>query len=305
MITFIAADLERLLPLGELRARMREALRRHAEGGASSGPRHVQLLPRGAIGAMLGDDGRYLGGKMVCVLPGNAALGLNPHQGIAALFDRETGRPLCVADASTLTALRTAAVSAAATEALAREDASVLAIVGAGEQASRHAEALLDARRYREVRIAGRRREAALSLAERLGDRTEVRVLASPREAAEGADVLCLCTSASDPYLRLLDLPEGIHVNAIGACRPGSREIDLDEGEATIFVAARANAREEAEELRSRSRRGDVFPEIGAVLAGRAGRRHARERTVFKSVGIAAEDVAALALAFEKAGGKP
>ncbi len=300
MKTFGASELERLLPLRELRERMKDVLVQHAASRSTSSPRHVLPLERGAVGAMLGVHDGYSGGKLVAVLPGNRALGLNPHQGVAALFDPETGVPLAVADASMLTALRTAAVSAAATDALARPGARILGVAGAGEQAFRHIQALLPLRDFRELKIYARDPESAIALASRFPE-MKATVVASPREAAR-ADVLCLCTSAKAPYLAAMDLRPGTHVNAVGACRPGAREIDLSEGGSLrILVDSNAAAREEAEELRVLYARGEKVEEVGRVFAGNsAGRTSESGITFFKSVGLGAEDTAALALAFER-----
>ncbi|MGZ3657674.1 MAG: ornithine cyclodeaminase family protein [Bdellovibrionota bacterium] len=298
-VFFSAEDLERRLEPAALREALRIALASQSAGSGASSPRFVMPLQHGALGAMFGVSGGQIGGKLMCIRPENRSLGLNPHQGIAALFDPETGACLCLAEAERLTALRTAAVSAAATAALSRPESRILTVVGSGEQAYRHVQAILPLRSVDSLRIAARNEEAAKKLAARFGLNAEIFV--DPLKASRGADILCLCTSAQEPYLKLRDLSPGIHVNAVGACRPGAREIDLSEGSASFFVDSIEAAREEAEELRSRFAKGMLPREIGAVFAGETGRTSAAEITVFKSGGIGIEDTAALALAFRSA----
>lgn len=297
-----AEALPPLLPLPALADELARAFRELARGAATHGPRHVLGVEGGALGAMLGAasggtlgaGAGLLGAKVVAVLPGNKARGLNPHQGLVLLLDPATGRPLALGDGAALTALRTAAASLLATRLLAREDARVLTVVGTGLQAELHVRAMREARQLREIRVVGRSEESARQLAEKVGG--GAKAFGDLKESLRGADLLCLCTSAKEPYLRSEDLPAGIHVNAIGACRPGAKEIELapSDGRLSFFVESEPAAREEAEELKPIP----ALRTLGQLLLGEApGRARAEQITFYKGVGIGLEDVCALDLA--------
>jgi len=215
--------------------------------------------------------------KTVAVMPDNPAKGLDAHQGTVTLHDGVTGQTLAVMNASPVTAIRTAAVTAVATRRLAREDARVLAIVGAGVEARSHLEALQG---FEEVRITSRTRERAEALAGEFG----ASVSGSIEEALDGADVVALTTNSAEPIIRREWLKEGAHLNAVGM----GREIDDDTlREGTLFVDRRESAQVE----------GKIDPEwihaeLGEMLVGSAaGRSSADELTVFRSLGIAVEDL--------------
>ncbi len=161
--------------------------------------------------------------KTVAIFPDNPARGLDPHQGTVTLYDGTTGQVLAVMNASPITAIRTAAVSGLATRALAREDARVLAIVGAGHQARPHVAAMLEARPFEEIRISARTRESAERLA---AEWPAARAVASNEDAVRGADVICTVTQSAEPVLQAAWLAPGTHVNAVGACFPHTRELD-------------------------------------------------------------------------------
>jgi ornithine cyclodeaminase len=215
--------------------------------------------------------------KTVAVMPDNPAKGLDAHQGTVTLFDGVTGQTLAVMNASPVTAIRTAAVTAVATRRLAREDAKVLAIVGAGVQARSHLQALPG---YAEVRIASRSRGHAEALASDFG----ASVVGSIEEALDGADVVALTTNSPEPIIRREWLKEGAHLNAVGM----GREIDdatLQEG--TLFVDRRESA-----QVEGKIDPGWIDAELGEVVVGSvAGRSSAGELTVFRSLGIAVEDL--------------
>jgi ornithine cyclodeaminase len=242
--------------------------------------------------------------KSLCVMPGNPARGLDSHQGTVTLFDGAIGAPRAILDASAVTSVRTAAVSAVATRVLAREDARVLAIVGAGVQGKAHLDALLTVRSFEEVRVFAPTRAHALGLA---GDRATV--AASAEEAIRGADVVVLATSAREPVVRRDWLAPGTHVNAIGASVPSDRELDVETVAASaLFCDSRESLRNEAGEYRLALEQGaitgvdHVRGELGEVLAGSApGRLNAEELTVFRSLGLAVEDLAAAECAVERA----
>lgn len=301
-----ATELHGLLsPLSALAGELARAFRELSRGAATHSARHVLGVEGGALGAMLGAGPGLLGAKVVAVLPGNKARGLNPHQGLVLLLDPETGLPLALGDGAAITALRTAAASLLATRLLAREDSRVLTVVGTGLQAELHVRAMREAREIREVRVVGRDEEKARELARKIGG---AMVFRDVKEALPGTDILCLCTSASEPYLRSAQLPDGIHVNAIGACRPGVKEIELDPADArlTFFVESRQAAREEAEELAPAFAQRRDIAELGHLILGEApGRAHARQITFYKGVGIGLEDLCALRLALRNHQGAP
>jgi ornithine cyclodeaminase len=246
--------------------------------------------------------------KLITVFHGNEMGPLPTHQGIVVVFDPRTGRPSLLLDAARLTAIRTAAVSAVATRALAVEDAAVLAILGTGVQALSHIEAIPLVRPIREVRVWGRHREHAEKLAEQAtrsgpggNAALEVIVCDSAEEAVAGADVVCTATGAAEPVLRGRWLRPGAHINAIGSSTPQAREVDSAAVQMSrVFVDSVDAALTEAGDLLIPAREGatnarDWIP-IGAVLNGTApGRVAPTEVTLFKSVGLAIEDAAAAA----------
>jgi alanine dehydrogenase len=233
-----------------------------------------------------------LGAKLVTFYPGNR--GIPTHHALILLFRPETGEPLAILDGRLITEMRTAAVSAVATRLLARPDASVLAILGSGVQARSHLEALRLVRGFSDVRVWSPRNAGAF--AERFG----VRAAASAEQAVRGADVVVVATAARTPVLFGEWLSPGTHVNAVGAVRPDWRELD-DEAvrRARLYVESREAASREAGDVIAA---GEVFAEIGEVVAGtRPGRQSAEEVTLFKSVGVAVEDVVAADLVYRAA----
>jgi len=228
-----------------------------------------------------------LGAKLVTFYPQN--VGIHTHHALIVMFKAETGEPLAVMDGRLITEMRTAAASAVATERLARPNASVLAILGSGVQAKSHLAALRHVRSFKEVRVWSPR--SAPAFAQQHG----VKAAPSAADAVRGADVVVVAANATTPVLRGSWLSPGAHVNAIGATRPNWRELD-DElvTTARVFVDSREAAlRESGDVIAARSE----VTEIGAVVAGTdPGRRNDREITLFKSVGVAVEDVTAAAL---------
>ena len=235
--------------------------------------------------------------KTVCVFPENPARGLDAHQGSVTLFDGETGQVRALMNASAITAIRTAAASAVATRELAREDARELAIVGAGVQARSHLEAMTAVRRFERIRVASRNVEHARAVVDGV-DGAEA--AASVEEAVRGADVVVTATSAREPVLRREWLKPGAHVNAVGACFPTTRELDTATvAEALLFVDRRESADNEAGDYLIPLREGaidrdHIRGELGQVLVGDIrGRQSPDELTVFESLGLAVEDLAA------------
>ena len=245
--------------------------------------------------------------KSLCVMPGNPARGLDAHQGTVTLFDGATGVPTAILDASAVTAVRTAAVSAVATRTLAREDARVLAILGAGVQGKAHLKALVGVREFEDVRVYSPTEAHARALAA-AGDGL-ARVVSSAEDAVRGADVVVTATSAREPVLRRDWLEPGAHVNAVGASMPSVRELDVDTVAAcALFCDSRESLRNEAGEYRLALEQGaipgenHVRGELGEVLAGSApGRLDPEELTVFRSLGLAVEDLAAAECAVTRA----
>jgi ornithine cyclodeaminase/alanine dehydrogenase-like protein (mu-crystallin family) len=230
--------------------------------------------------------------KTVAVFPDNPKRGLDAHQGTVTLFDGETGEVRALMNASAITAIRTAAVSAVATRLLAREDTRELAILGAGVQARTHLEALRLVRDFQRVRVFAPTPEHARALGEQ--------AVASAEEAVRGADVIVTATNSVEPVLRREWLKEGAHVNVIGGRPPHMREIDVATvADAAFYVDRRESAENEAYDYRDALESGAIGPdhirgEIGEVLIGAApGRSSPDELTVFRSLGLAVEDLAA------------
>ena len=230
------------------------------------------------------------------------------HVGAVMIFDSGQGIPLALLDGSELTAIRTAAASALATRILARADAATLAILGTGTQAQHHVRALTCLRPIAEVRVWGRTGSHALRLVRRLPASVSARVCDSAREAVDGADIVCTTTSAAQPVLKGEWLAPGCHVNLVGAAIASSAEADVDVvTRSRFFVDYKASAMDQAGELLAAISDGVVSEshiagEIGDVLAGNvSGRRDDREITVYKSLGVAAQDLAAAYAAFRNA----
>jgi ornithine cyclodeaminase/alanine dehydrogenase-like protein (mu-crystallin family) len=264
-----------------------------------SGGRAVQplrtVLPIAEHAGFLGSMPAYgsaLGAKLVTFYPENR--GIPTHHAMILLFRPDTGEPLVVMDGRLITEMRTAAVSAVATRRLARPAASVLALIGAGVQAHSHLEALRLVRKFREVRVWSPR--SGISFAERHG----ILSAATAEEAVRGAHVIVVATSSKEPVLRGDWISPGAHVNAIGACRPDWRELDdAVLSAARLYVESRDAATRESGDVIAA---GGAVAEIGEVLSGaRPGRTSDGEITLFKSVGVAVEDVAAADLVFRKA----
>lgn len=253
------------------------------------------MLPVAEHGGFLGVMPAYagaLGVKLVTLYPNNR--GVPTHHAIILLFRPETGEPLASMDGRLITEERTAAVSAIATRYLARPEAAVLALIGSGVQARGHLKALRLVRDFREVRVWSPRHAA--EFAREFG----VRAATSAEEAVRGADVVVTATTSRTPVLRGEWLSPGAHINAIGAPRPDWRELD-DEvlRRARLYVDSREAALAESGDVRAA---GEIFAELGEVVAGRKpGRQSAEEVTLFKSLGQAVEDVVAAALVYRKA----
>ncbi len=289
---------------------MELALGTLARGDAVQPLRQVLAVPNRPtfLVTMPGWSGRpeILGIKVLSVMPENRETEGPSHQGFVALFDVDHGAPVALVDASALTEIRTAAVSALATRLLSREDARTLTIVGTGLQAGAHARAIPRVRSIERLLLWGRRPERAQALAAQLGPMAEV---ATDLEAAvRSADILCTTTASRVPLVDGAWLKRGAHVNAVGASAPGFRELTPSAVRACrTFVDRRESAWAEADELRIPRAEGTigtdhVVGELGEVLLGSVlGRRAPREITLFKSVGLAIEDLFAARRVYERA----
>lgn len=301
--------MHRVLRYPECADAMRDALAAYARGEVYQPLRSV-IRPDAAPGmiglmpAYQGESGYGL--KAICIFPGNPAAGLDTHQGVVMLFSERTGEPRAVLNASAVTEIRTAAVSAVATGLLARADAAELAIIGTGVQARAHLLAIAAARPLTSVRVAGREQARALQFAEQMHSRTAVPVIAcgSAQEAVDGAGIVVTATSSSEPVLRSEWLAPGTHINAVGACLPQARELDTETmAAAALFADSRESVTAESGDYLLAKAEGAIGPghiraEIGEIITGAApGRSADDEITVFESLGLAVEDLAAAALA--------
>jgi ornithine cyclodeaminase/alanine dehydrogenase-like protein (mu-crystallin family) len=293
------AEVERALDIDALIDALGAAFIEVSEGRASVPPRIAAHTPMGFTAAMEASVGGILAAKLVSVFPRNHERGLPSHQAIVTLFDEETGTPLSVMDGTYLTAMRTAAASALATRALARADARVLAVLGAGVQARSHLQVVTRVRDFQEIRVANRSLEAARLLADEVGGRST----ASFEEAARDADVICACTDSDEPVLRGEWLAPGSHVTSVGYSAHGG-ELDQAAVLAGLLVVESRVALQPppagAAELQGLEP-GQVV-ELGEVLSGRhPGRTSAEEITVYKSMGHAVEDAVAARLTYDAA----
>ena len=288
-------DVRQLLPMSECIDVMAEALAALARGEVHNPLRFVVRPPGEA--SLMGLMPAHRGGatplyalKAVAIFPGNSTRGLDSHQGFVALFDGETGATRALLNAGAITAVRTAAVSGVATRLLAREDARTLAILGAGIQARSHLDAMRAVRDFDRV-VVWSRTPGRIEGVEEAG---------SAEEAVRDADVVVTATSAAEPILERAWLKPGVHINAVGSSIPTTRELDTATmRDAALFVDRRESTINEAGDFLFAQRDGAIGPEhiraeIGELLIGAGeGRRSDDELTVFKSLGLAVEDLAA------------
>jgi ornithine cyclodeaminase/alanine dehydrogenase-like protein (mu-crystallin family) len=244
----------------------------------------IAIDPPGGFFFLMPALSEGLGVKIVTFYPPNADRGIPTHMATIFLVDPQTGVPLAVMDGRLITEMRTAAVSAAATKLLSAPDATVLAMLGSGTQARSHHEALRLVRNFEEVRVWSRTPAHAQRFAEEVGAKATV----SAEEAVRDADVVVTATSARDPVLKGAWLKPGCHVNAVGAPRPDWRELDNAVMSHVLFVDSREGAMKEAGDVILSGAK--IYAEIGEALAGKVSPR-ADETTVFKSLGMAVEDI--------------
>jgi len=298
-------DVEELLTMRECIGVMEEALAALANGEVVNPLRHLVrgTTAPGILGLMpawRGGSTPVYGLKEVCVFPGNPARGLDTHLGAVLLHSGETGELLAIVNAAAVTAIRTAAVSAVATRLLAREDASVLAILGGGVQARSHFEAIPLVRNINDVRVFSRRGATGALARHAVG---------SAEEAVRGADIVVTATNSKEPVVRREWISDGAHINAVGSSIASARELDgATVASASLFVDRRESTVNESGDYLFALREGaiggpeHILAELGELLTGRAeGRKSSGEITLFKSLGLAVEDLAAAAFLYDKA----
>jgi ornithine cyclodeaminase/alanine dehydrogenase-like protein (mu-crystallin family) len=293
-----------LLPMRSCIELVRTALATFSRGDAVQPLRSILRLPgaAGVLGLMpayLGEP-RTFGLKVITVMPGNTGTAYDSHQGVVMLFGVEHGEPLAILDATAITAIRTAAASAVATDALALPEAGDLALLGSGTQARTHLLAMAAVRRLRRIRVWSRSRANAERFAREQGAAAGVaiEVMADAEQAVRGADLVCTLTAAREPVLRGAWLSPGAHVNAAGACFPSHRELD---GEAVrrarFFTDSRESCVNESGDFRIARDQGEIadshlLGELGEVLLRKIpGRLAPGDVTVYESLGIAVEDL--------------
>jgi ornithine cyclodeaminase/alanine dehydrogenase-like protein (mu-crystallin family) len=282
---------------------MREAMIALSAGRTRQLLRQVVPLNDGAMfGVMPGASQETFGAKLISVFPGNFAKGRQSHQGGLLLFDPVTGAPAALLHAGEITAIRTAAASAAATDVLARPDAAVLALLGYGEQALTHARAIGRVRGIRRIRVWGRHASRAKALARRLSQDLGVAAAAAATcaDAVRDADIVCAVTAAAEPILLSADVPDGAHVNLVGASTAAFREADdALVARGRLFADHREGVLRQGGEVLHAIAAGligedHVLGEIGEVMAGdKAGRLTANDVTIYKSLGSVVQDLAA------------
>jgi thiomorpholine-carboxylate dehydrogenase len=280
------------LHLADLIPAMEKALIVFSAGKVTQPVRSVIKVdpPGGFFGLMPALTPEGLGLKAVTFYPSNAERGIPTHMATIFLVDPRTGTPLAIMDGRLITEMRTAAVSAAATKFLASPDSKILAILGSGVQARSHLEAFRLVRRFEEVRVWSPTKEHAKQFAEEIGA-----TAVSAEEAVRGADVVVTVTNSKTPVLKGSWLKPGCHVNAIGACRPDWRELDDEAMSNVVFVDSHEAAMKESGDVILSGTK--IYAELGEAFAGKIPAR-TNETTIFKSLGMAVEDVAAAILVY-------
>jgi ornithine cyclodeaminase len=312
------SEVETLLPMNECIRVMEEAFLALARNEFHQ-PLRTIVKPSEIKGVMAlmptfrSGDGPLFGLKAICVFPGNAAIGKDAHQGGVLLFDGRTGELLAVVNASAITSIRTAAVSGLATQLLANPDASELAIIGSGVQARSHLQAMACVRRIRRARVASLRLEKAQAFVRELQDSYDfpIEAVSSPQEAVRDANLIVTATIAREPVIKREWIRAGAHINAVGTYSPNARELDgATMAAATVFVDRRESAVNEAGDYILAVAEGAISDdhiraELSDVVSGsHAGRTATEEITIFKSLGLAIEDLAAAAYVYQEAANK-
>ena len=302
-----------LLPMNECIDVMEKMFRSLAARECVQPLRNIMWLPdrRGALGMMPGHAGKLgvMGIKVITVFHANREAGLPSHQGVVMLFDAKHGQPLMLFDALEITAIRTAAASAVATKILSRKNSSTLAIIGSGEQAKRHIEAMLLVRNIKQINCWSRNETHAIELADTISSRYKIPVHAGKdvQDAMKYADIICTVTSSKEPVVMGECIAPGTHINAVGSSVAVARELDTAAiVRSKLFTDCYESLFNEAGDFLIPKKEGAVTDdhvkaEIGEVLAGtKKGRENDDEITVFKSLGIAAEDIFSAFYIYEK-----
>jgi thiomorpholine-carboxylate dehydrogenase len=296
MIYLDEEAVRKVLEWDALIAAMERALTEFSRGALIHPVRNILTIEEGRrfLGIMPAVLGDVMGAKFVTFYPVNAQAGLPTHNATIVLYEKATGQPLAAMDGRLITEMRTAAVSAAITKYLASPSSRVLALLGSGVQAHAHFAALSRVRSFSEVRVWSRNAEHASGFAREHG----VEVAESAAAAVRGADVVVTATAAREPILKGAWLKPGAHVNAVGSSRGDWRELDDDAMANVVLVDSREAAAKEAGDVILSN--ATIFAEIGEIFAGAQAPPRAAT-TIFKSVGLAVEDVAAAQLVFERA----
>ncbi len=313
VLIFNEAEVRRHLTPEECIDAVREAMIALSRGQTQQLPREIMTMSGGRmLGLMPGamNSAGEFGAKIISVFPQNFAEGRPSHQGAVMIFDAETGALKILAHAGEITAIRTGAASAAATDALARKDASRLAILGYGHQAFSHARAISEIRSLSRITLWGRdekrRKAAAAAIEKELGVSCETKDIA--REAVKDADIICTVTGAKDPILFGADTPDGAHINVVGSSFNGPAEVDSDLVVKSLYFADHRPSvlAQGTEFIRARDEGliddAHILAEIGDVFAGKhPGRRSSQDVTLYKSLGHIVQDLAGATLLARKA----
>jgi ornithine cyclodeaminase len=306
-------EVQQWLPMSECVEAMADVFKMLSRGNAVNPLRNLMWLPdkNGLIGMMpayLGDS-QVMGLKAISVFPANHATDYDSHQGTVMLFETQNGRLLAMMDAGKITAIRTAAVSGVATRLLARDDAENLAILGSGVQAKTHLEAMQVARKIRRVRVWSRELSHAQKFADLQSTDRNIPIKAADTvaEAVRGADIICTVTSTTEPILQGAMISPGTHINAVGSSVPFARELDTAAVvKSNLFVDRRESVLNEAGDFLFPKKEGaiddvHILAEIGDILLDKIkGRESNKDITLFKSLGLAVEDVAAAHFIYQK-----
>ena len=302
-----------LLPMNECIEVMEKMFRSIAKGESSQPLRSLMWLPdkTGLLGMMPGyaESLGMMGIKVITVFHANRDAGYPSHQGVVILFDAKYGQPLMIFDAAEITAIRTAATSALATRLLSRKNSESLAIIGSGEQAQRHLESIMQVRKIKEVNVWSRNEKNAKEFAKKNSDKYSIpiNVKKNAEEAVRNADIICTVTSSSQPVVKGEWIAAGTHINAVGSSTAVKRELDTTAIlRSKLFTDCYESIFNEAGDFLIPKKEGvvddsHVKAELGEVLSGtKKGRENDEEITVFKSLGIASEDIFSAYHIYEK-----
>lgn len=306
-------DVNRLLPYAPCITEMEAAMKAVSRGDAVMPIRSMMPIPdgRGVLGMMPGfmTTPDSMGIKVVSVFPGNFGTEYGSHQGLVILYDTENGAPTAIVDGGAVTAIRTAAATAAATKALARKNSKILTIFGYGEQAETHLDAMMTLDMFEVVRIWGRDANKVQAFVDANKGRYKMQLIActDPEVAVRGADVVCTTTAAAEPVLMGDWLEPGMHINAVGSSVPSTAEIDTATiAKSKLYADYIPSLKELGGDYRTAISDGaitedHIVGEVGHVLLGQCeGRVSDDEITLFKSLGMVSEDLIACQYVFDK-----